>query len=155
MRVRANAHPWAWRQKKQRQKKTAITKKEERRVKRVRVSRGRTRALSLFVAETISSTASAHFIAASSLTVATVTRRVASTSEWKIRVFTDGGEDGWKGGDGTATDSAQQVAPLPPGLFSLPVFLPSFAVPYLRYVSSLSFFHILSRSIALESFQLR
>lgn len=31
-----------------------------------------------------------HFIAASCLTAATVTRRAASTSEWKIRVFTGG-----------------------------------------------------------------
>jgi len=71
-----------------------------------------------------------HFIAASSLTAATVTRRSASTSEWKIRVFTGGNERGRKAGD-TATDSAQQVAPLPRAFLSpgLPwSLLPLFSV---------------------------
>jgi len=71
------------------------------------------------------------FIAASSLTAATVTRRAASTSEWKIRVFTGGREGGWRGGD-TATDSAQQVAPLPRAfLFSW--FLPLLSSSLFRY----------------------
>jgi len=39
-----------------------------------------------------------YFIAASSLTAAMVTRHAASTSEWKIRVFTGDSERGRKGG---------------------------------------------------------
>lgn len=71
---------------------TTTTTTGEKKAKRAlpdRVSRTDERAYP-FLPLNYSGPAARHFIAASSLTTATMTRRAASTSEWKIRVFTDG-----------------------------------------------------------------